>query len=126
MLTSYLHACIHLFDRPHDWASLSHRVFIHGCKREGLLNASELALAAKFPILTVEKGQGEDLPGYAEVSAVFAGISGSIARPCASSLRMEVRETQPLPSFHVWASLNLVLRQCTRRHADCDRIALPG
>ena len=32
----------------------------------GLLNETELALAAKFPMLTVEKGQGLELPGYAD------------------------------------------------------------
>lgn len=51
---------------PHSWATVGNRVFIHGCKSSGLFNTSELALAARFPLLTVEKGQGEELPGYAE------------------------------------------------------------
>ena len=42
------------------------KVFIHGCKAQGLFNASELALAAKFPLMTVEKGQGYLLPGFAD------------------------------------------------------------
>jgi hypothetical protein len=66
---------------PHSWDTVGHKVFIHGCKREGLFNASELQLAAKFPLLTVEKGQGEDLPGYAEdkMNALAAQYHG--ARP---------------------------------------------
>ena len=51
---------------PHAWDSVGHKLFIHGCKKEGLFNASELALAAKYPLMTVEKGQGLDLPGFAD------------------------------------------------------------
>jgi hypothetical protein len=51
---------------PHSWKTIGDKTFIHGCKAEGLFNASELALASKFPVLTVEKGQGVYLPGYAE------------------------------------------------------------
>jgi hypothetical protein len=51
---------------PHSWTSVASKVFIHGCKASGLFNEEELSLAAKFPLLTVEKGQGLDLPGYAD------------------------------------------------------------
>jgi hypothetical protein len=51
---------------PHSWDTVGHKLFIHGCKKEGLFNASELALAAKFPLMTVEKGQGLALPGFAD------------------------------------------------------------
>jgi hypothetical protein len=51
---------------PHAWDSVGHKLFIHGCKKEGLFNTSELALAAKYPLMTVEKGQGLDLPGFAD------------------------------------------------------------
>jgi hypothetical protein len=66
---------------PHDWSSVGQRVFLHGCKRSGLLNASELELAAKFPVLTVEKGQGEDLPGYAEDKMAAMSAQYKSARP---------------------------------------------
>ena len=55
---------------PHSWDSVGRKLFIHGCKKEGLFNSSELALAAKYPLLTVEKGQGLELPGFAEGLAV--------------------------------------------------------
>ena len=42
---------------PHSWDTVGHKLFIHGCKADGLFNASELALAARFPLMTVEKGQ---------------------------------------------------------------------
>ena len=51
---------------PHSWTTVGHKLFIHGCKADGLFNASELALAAKFSLMTVEKGQGLALPGYAD------------------------------------------------------------
>ncbi len=51
---------------PHNWSSVSGRLYIHGCKADGLLNSTELDIAAKFALLTVEKGQGLELPGYAE------------------------------------------------------------
>ena len=51
---------------PHSWESVGKKVFLHGCKADGLFNASELELASKFAILTVEKGQGLNLPGYAD------------------------------------------------------------
>ena len=51
---------------PHSWTTVGHKLFIHGCKTDGLFNSSELALAAKFPLMTVEKGQGLALPGFAD------------------------------------------------------------
>eukprot|EP01063_Lacrimia_lanifica_P017667 TRINITY_DN24701_c0_g1_i1.p1 TRINITY_DN24701_c0_g1~~TRINITY_DN24701_c0_g1_i1.p1 ORF type:complete len:412 (+),score=99.13 TRINITY_DN24701_c0_g1_i1:71-1237(+) len=51
---------------PRNWETVGGRAFLHGCNPEGLFNASELALAAKFAFLTVEKGQGYKLPGTAE------------------------------------------------------------
>ena len=51
---------------PHGWETVGQKLFIHGCKAEGLFNASELALAAKFALMTVEKGQGLKLPGFAD------------------------------------------------------------
>ena len=51
---------------PHSWTTIGNKAFIHGCKKDGLFNSSELELAAKFSLLTVEKGQGLELPGYAE------------------------------------------------------------
>jgi hypothetical protein len=51
---------------PHSWDTVGNKLFIHGCKADGLFNASELALASKFALLTVEKGQGLALPGYAD------------------------------------------------------------
>lgn len=59
---------------PHSWETVGHRVFIHGCNKAGLFNESELALAAKFQIMTVEKGQGEAEPGWAEdkIAAIAA------------------------------------------------------
>eukprot|EP01079_Euglenida_sp_SAG-EU17-18_P008962 gene8962-1607_t len=51
---------------PHSWDTVGNKVYIHGCNSEGLLSPSELALVAKYPLVTVEKGQGELQPGYAE------------------------------------------------------------
>lgn len=51
---------------PHSWDSVGQKVFIHGCKASGLFNATELATAAKFSLMTVEKGQGLALPGFAD------------------------------------------------------------
>jgi hypothetical protein len=59
---------------PHSWDTVGHKLFIHGCKADGLFNVSELALAAKFPLMTVEKGQGLALPGYADDK--MAAIAG--------------------------------------------------
>lgn len=50
------------------------------------MNASELALAAKFPLLTVEKGQGESLPGYAEEKMAALSHQYKAARPSGWSL----------------------------------------
>jgi hypothetical protein len=50
----------------HEWTTVGHQLFIHGCKADGLFNQSELALAARYPLMTVEKGQGLALPGYAD------------------------------------------------------------
>lgn len=51
---------------PHSWATVGNKLFIHGCNADGLFSPSALALAAKFPLMTVEKGQGLALPGYAD------------------------------------------------------------
>lgn len=51
---------------PHSWDSVGQKLFIHGCKKDGLFNSSELALAAKYSLMTVEKGQGLELPGFAD------------------------------------------------------------
>eukprot|EP01047_Picozoa_sp_COSAG01_P043094 COSAG01_NODE_3807_length_5677_cov_7.965041_3_plen_118_part_00 len=51
---------------PHSWASVGDKVFIHGCHSAGLLGGRQLQLAKKFALLTVEKGQGEQEPGFAE------------------------------------------------------------
>lgn len=51
---------------PHGWDTVGHKLFIHGCKATGLFNSNELHLAARFPLMTVEKGQGLELPGYAD------------------------------------------------------------
>lgn len=51
---------------PHSWDSVGQKLFIHGCKKEGLFNDTELALAVKYPLMTVEKGQGLELPGAAD------------------------------------------------------------
>eukprot|EP01052_Picozoa_sp_SAG31_P078184 SAG31_NODE_37662_length_302_cov_1.009852_1_plen_60_part_01 len=36
---------------PHGWATVGHKLFIHGCKAEGLFSRSELSLAAKYPLM---------------------------------------------------------------------------
>jgi hypothetical protein len=51
---------------PHSWQTVGDKTFIHGCNADGLFNASGLALASKFAMLTVEKGQGLAQPGYAD------------------------------------------------------------
>ena len=51
---------------PRGWNTVGEQVFIHGCKADGLFNATELAVATKFPLMTVEKGQGLRLPGFAD------------------------------------------------------------
>lgn len=66
---------------PHSWETVGHKAFIHGCKAGGLLNTPELAVAARFPLLTVEKGQGEALPGYAEDKMAALGRQYKSARP---------------------------------------------
>ena len=66
---------------PVSWDAMRNRVFIHGCKAEGLFNATELALAAKYPFLTVEKGQGEALPGFAEEKMAALSHQYKTARP---------------------------------------------
>ena len=50
---------------PHSWETVGDKLFMHGCNADGLFNASELELATRYSMLTVEKGQGLDLPGYA-------------------------------------------------------------
>ena len=71
---------------PHSWDTVGQKVFIHGCKAEGLLSAEELAVAAKFPLLTVEKGQGEALPGFAEDKMAALSRQYHSARPDGWSL----------------------------------------
>lgn len=51
---------------PHSWATVGGQVFIHGCNKDGLFNASALEVAGKFGLMTVEKGQGLSLPGFAD------------------------------------------------------------
>lgn len=56
-------------------------VFIHGCEGSGALNDSQLALLAKFPIVTIEKGQGQDTPGPAEPKMAAAAAQYRAVRP---------------------------------------------
>ena len=69
---------------PHNWDTMGGKLFIHGCKTEGLFNATELALAAKFGLLTVEKGQGLALPGFADVKMAAIAAQWKAARRKAS------------------------------------------
>eukprot|EP00591_Stephanopyxis_turris_P011240 CAMPEP_0195526388 /NCGR_PEP_ID=MMETSP0794_2-20130614/27428_1 /TAXON_ID=515487 /ORGANISM="Stephanopyxis turris, Strain CCMP 815" /LENGTH=394 /DNA_ID=CAMNT_0040657061 /DNA_START=201 /DNA_END=1381 /DNA_ORIENTATION=- len=71
---------------PHSWDTVGQKTFIHGCKAEGLLSAEELALVSRFPLLTVEKGQGEALPGYAEDKMAALSRQYRAARPDGWSL----------------------------------------
>lgn len=45
-------------------------VFYHSCNFSGPFSDAELDSIVKFPLVTVEKGQGLDLPGYAESKIV--------------------------------------------------------
>ena len=69
---------------PHGWGTMGDKLFIHGCKAEGLFDPSELALAAKFGLLTVEKGQGLALPGFADGKMAAIAAQWKAARRAAS------------------------------------------
>ena len=69
---------------PHGWGTVGDKLFIHGCKADGLFNASELALAARFGLLTVEKGQGLALPGFADAKMAAIAAQWKAARREAS------------------------------------------
>ena len=65
---------------PHSWENVGAKLFIHGCKADGLFNASELALASKFSLMTVEKGQGLTMPGFADDKAAAIARQWKAAR----------------------------------------------
>eukprot|EP00118_Oscarella_pearsei_P000357 m.4768 g.4768 ORF g.4768 m.4768 type:complete len:384 (+) comp11255_c0_seq1:34-1185(+) len=58
---------------PHfSWDTVP--VFCHMCKPEGLFNQTELDFLTRFPIVTIEKGQGVNETGYAEDKMTAAAM----------------------------------------------------
>ena len=51
---------------PNSWGTVGGKLFMHGCNKDGLFDSDGLKLASKFSFLTVEKGQGLNLPGFAD------------------------------------------------------------
>ena len=68
---------------PHSWTTVGDQLFLHGCNKDGLFNGTQLSLARKFSILTVEKGQGLALPGYAEDKMAAIAAQWKAARQAA-------------------------------------------
>jgi len=91
---------------PHSWSSVGQKLFIHGCNKAGLFNASELALAAKYSIMTVEKGQGLALPGFADGKMEAIAAQWKAARPDGWALFYLNAKVRP--------TLLLVLLSCCR------------
>lgn len=94
---------------PHSWQTVGQMLFIHGCKAEGLFNASELALASKFSLMTVEKGQGLHLPGVSDDKMAAIAAQWKVSRPDGWAL------------FYINAKLDwpfFAIHSQVRRHPD--------
>ena len=68
---------------PHSWATVGDKLFMHGCNADGLFNASELERATRYSMLTVEKGQGLNLPGFADEKMAAIAAQWKSARRAA-------------------------------------------
>ena len=42
----------------HSWDTVGHMTFFHSCNESGLFSEAALDTIARFPLVTVEKGQG--------------------------------------------------------------------
>ena len=68
---------------PHSWKTVGDKLFLHGCNADGLFTPSALKLATRFSILTVEKGQGLALPGFADEKMAAVAAQWKAARRAA-------------------------------------------